>query len=278
LVSVWTADGEFSLPRDREIILGTEHPVLEEAAADLAELCLSEHAGDVVVCGWRAGWDVPTSFALENGSHAGVGGAESSAFALLPGDIPVLPNGRDYLRALDLRRAARGFLGQHRAHGQLPSKNLRSKAPAPRHPEALRIMTYNTHSCIGMDGVTSAARIARVIARYQPDIVALQELDVDRRRTDNVDQADVIAEYLQMEYSFHPSFYLEEGLYGNAILSRYPMELDQGRGPCPPCKRRAQAEPRGALSATIHFKGRKVQVTNTHWGLSRRGRRIQVEG
>ena len=46
-----------------------------------------------------------------------------------------------------------------------------------------RIMTYNVHRCVGMDGQLDVARTAKVIAQQKPDIVALQELDVRRART-----------------------------------------------------------------------------------------------
>jgi len=43
--------------------------------------------------------------------------------------------------------------------------------------ETFSVMTYNVHSCIGMDGKISPLRIAEVIDRYHPDVIALQELD-----------------------------------------------------------------------------------------------------
>ncbi len=52
----------------------------------------------------------------------------------------------------------------------------------------VRVMTYNVHRCVGGDGVRSPLRIARVIAEYRPDVVALQELDVGRARTGGGDQ------------------------------------------------------------------------------------------
>ena len=58
-------------------------------------------------------------------------------------------------------------------------------------PGSLRfsVMTYNVHSCIGNDGKNLPMRIAKIIAGMHPDIVALQELDVDLPRTGRVDQA-----------------------------------------------------------------------------------------
>jgi len=47
---------------------------------------------------------------------------------------------------------------------------LQATARPATHGErtTLRVMTYNVHSCVGMDGQTLPARIARVIARCDP--------------------------------------------------------------------------------------------------------------
>jgi len=52
-----------------------------------------------------------------------------------------------------------------------------------------RIVTYNVHRCVGNDRRLDVARIVEVLAGLEPDIVALQELDVGRARTGGVDQA-----------------------------------------------------------------------------------------
>jgi endonuclease/exonuclease/phosphatase family metal-dependent hydrolase len=52
-----------------------------------------------------------------------------------------------------------------------------------------RILTYNVHSCRGTDNKLDVGRVAEVIAQSRPDIIALQEVDVGRRRTGKVDQA-----------------------------------------------------------------------------------------
>ena len=80
-----------------------------------------------------------------------------------------------------------------------------------------RILTYNVHRCVGTDRKLDVARIADVIATYEPDIVALQELDVGRLRTGLVDQAHEIAHRLEMSFHFHPAMAVEEELYGDAI-------------------------------------------------------------
>ncbi len=136
-------------------------------------------------------------------------------------------------------------------------------------------MTYNVHSCIGMDGKVSPLRIAEVIAHYNPDVVALQELDAGLSRTDLVDQAHLIAKSLEMSYHFHSSIQVEEGEYGNAVLSRFPMRLVKGEAlPTHPINR--NLERRGAVWAEVAFKGIKLQVLATHLGLNRRERMCQA--
>lgn len=263
----WTAAGAFTLPEDAARILGADHPFLDAATQDLVALCQHPDAGDFIACGWRAG-SPAYSFAIENGAHGGAGPNETSAFALLPRDIPLPANGRDYLRPGDLRHAALQFLGR--------SEIKASRAPRRDSAQTLRVMSYNVHSCIGMDGKLSPERIARVIARYAPDIVALQELDVGRARTEGMDQAHLIARCLEMDFHFHPALHLEEERYGDAILTHLPMRLVKA-GALPGLPGKPYLEPRGALWAAIDVQGTEVQVLNTHLGLLPGERRAQVE-
>ena len=57
-------------------------------------------------------------------------------------------------------------------------------------------MTYNIHSCIGIDGKVRPERIVSVIRSCRADVIALQEVDANRRRSRHHDQARVIAEAL----------------------------------------------------------------------------------
>ena len=67
----------------------------------------------------------------------------------------------------------------------------------PRH---FRLLTYNVHRCLGTDRVISPHRIATVIAATGADVVALQELDVNRARSGHVDQAQLIAALLEIRW------------------------------------------------------------------------------
>jgi len=139
----------------------------------------------------------------------------------------------------------------------------------------IRIMTYNIHSCIGMDGKASMQRIAEVILRAGVDIVALQEVDTGLSRTGLVDQAREITGILNMNYHFHPSLFLEEGAYGNAILSLFPLRLVRG-GALPTTAGPRRLEKRGVLWVEAAFPTGKVQLITTHFGLDRRERHLQV--
>ena len=264
----WTDAGEFALPDDAAEIFGSDHPFRDEAAQDLIALCHHPDAGDFIACGWRAGSKHSISFAIENGAHGGIAPSETNGFALLPRDIPLSLDGRQPIRPTDLRRAALQFLGR----GAVAVRKMQRRETV----ETLRVMTYNVHSCIGMDGKLSPERIARLIARCQPDIVALQELDVGRMRTEGIDQAHLIARYLEMEFHFHPALHIEEERYGNAILTHLPMRLIKA-GPLPGLRGKPSLEPRGALWVEIDVHGTPIQVLTTHLGLLARERRAQTE-
>jgi endonuclease/exonuclease/phosphatase family metal-dependent hydrolase len=267
-VTAWTETGVFKLPQQNVNVLGSDHPFLEEATVELIELCHHPDAGDFILCGWRAG-ATPCSLAIENGAHGGAGPEETSAFALLPVDAPLPAAQRYYLRASDLRHAAFHFLGRAKHESAVQQKRTITQG-------TLRVMTYNVHSCIGMDGKLSPERIARIIARYAPDVVALQELDVGRARTEGMDQAHRIAHDLAMEFHFHPAMHIEEERYGNAILSHLPMRLIKAAA-LPGLPAKPGLESRGALWVAIDVNGTEIQVMNTHLGLLPRERKVQVE-
>jgi endonuclease/exonuclease/phosphatase family metal-dependent hydrolase len=138
-----------------------------------------------------------------------------------------------------------------------------------------RIVTYNVRRCVGNDRRLDVARVAEVLAALEPDIVALQELDVGRARTGHVDQANEIGERLDMACHFHAAMRVEKELYGDAILSAHPERLIQA-GPLPGYGRIPGLEPRGALWIEVELPDATVQVINTHLGLVPREQQIQA--
>lgn len=139
--------------------------------------------------------------------------------------------------------------------------------------DCLRVMTYNVHGCVGTDGRLSPGRIAQVVAEHTPHLLALQELDCRRGRSGFIHQAQEIASRLEMEFHFHPSMEVDDGSYGNAVLSRLPLRLVKA-GPLPHPGR--PLEPRGAIWVEVEWDGCKLQLINTHLGLLRAERMLQV--
>lgn len=142
--------------------------------------------------------------------------------------------------------------------------------------DRLRVATYNVRGCVGIDGRRSETRIADVIATLDVDVVGLQELDLNRRRSAGIDQAGLIAEQLGWERFFHPALRKADEQYGDAILSRWPMRLRQARE-LPSVTTVVCPESRAAIWVEIDAPAGTVQVINTHLGLGRRERFMQAQ-
>ena len=110
-------------------------------------------------------------------------------------------------------------------------------------------MTYNIHHAAGGDGRVDLERIAKVIRRAKPDLVALQEVDRKTARSGGMDQPAQLAELTGMHVEYGPTSLYDEGEYGNAVLSRY--EIKSRRVHTLPYRAGGQREPRGALEVRV---------------------------
>lgn len=100
-----------------------------------------------------------------------------------------------------------------------------STSPEPKsEPLRLRVLTYNIHHGRGADGVIDLERLAEVISRAKPDLVALQEVDRKTKRSGGIDQAAKLAELTGMHHFFAEAIPYQGGSYGEAVLSRYPIK------------------------------------------------------
>jgi len=126
-----------------------------------------------------------------------------------------------------------------------------------------------------MDGRVSPERVARLIAREEPDIVALQELDVFRERTRRVDQPKLIGDILNMDLHFHNALTLAREQFGTAVLTRWPLR--KVRASSLPSLAGRKLENRAALWVRVDVDGLPLNVVNTHLGLTRGERRLQAE-
>jgi len=129
---------------------------------------------------------------------------------------------------------------------------------------------------MGTDRQHSEARIAEVIAEMSVDVVALQELDLGRRRSAGADQSKMIAEQLGWHSHFHPAMRRNDEHYGNAILSRCRLTFRRAiQLPGKPpffCR-----ENRAAIEVNVETNLGKVHIINTHLGLGWRERLVQAQ-
>jgi endonuclease/exonuclease/phosphatase family metal-dependent hydrolase len=126
------------------------------------------------------------------------------------------------------------------------------KAAAPaRDPHTLRVMSYNIHICQGMDKKFDPQRIADVIKREDVDVVALQEVDNKARRSGKVDQLAELARLTGMHGVFGKARDYDGGEYGQAILSRQPIEKLEVHKLTAPGEQLVPTDERIALLATI---------------------------
>lgn len=139
----------------------------------------------------------------------------------------------------------------------------------------LTVLSYNTHTGIGVDGRLDLARVAAEITASDADVVGLQEVDVHwAARSEWRDQAAELAAATGMEVYFAPVYDLDAAQpdeprrqYGVAVLSRHPIVAaenhwitrlsTQSPNPTP--------EPApGFPEVELIVRGERVHVYNTH--------------
>ena len=168
-----------------------------------------------------------------------------------------------------------------------PPQDTAPPAPAPRRPRiVVELSDLLTHSplvaCRKGDarGADAPARkrlriaswniraaqsapvdmLAAELRAMEVDVVALQEVDVRTRRGNFVDEPGELAAALGFHYVFAASIKWDEGHYGLAVLSRWPLtRVKRHRVDSTP-----EAEPRIVLDATVCVGGRTLHVLNHH--------------
>ncbi len=128
--------------------------------------------------------------------------------------------------------------------------------------EPLRVMCWNIHHGVGIDGKLDLTRIAKVIEAASPDLVALQEVDHRCSRSAMVDQTAELARLTGMSGHFGPAMDFGGGQYGLAILSKHPVHATRVH-PLP-----GDGEPRIAFVAEISRDGLRFQFTTLHLELT----------
>lgn len=91
----------------------------------------------------------------------------------------------------------------------------------------VKFMQWNLHIAWDIQGKFNLKQQADVILKHAPDVVALNEVDKCCERTGNVDMTAVLGTLTGMPFTQFCGAWLvpPEGMYGNALLSRYKMNV-----------------------------------------------------
>jgi endonuclease/exonuclease/phosphatase family metal-dependent hydrolase len=134
----------------------------------------------------------------------------------------------------------------------------------------LKVATWNIHRAVGGDGRFAPARIVDVLAELDADVVALQEVALQRAHESFL--ADV-----ERKTGYHvvggPLYQRRGTDFGNAVLSRHPVKRVEHVDLAVD-----GYEPRGALDVRIDAgAAHPLRVIATHLGLRPGERREQVK-
>jgi endonuclease/exonuclease/phosphatase family metal-dependent hydrolase len=138
----------------------------------------------------------------------------------------------------------------------------------------MRILSYNIHKGIGgRDRRYALRRVIDVIEAENPDLICLQEVDRNVPRSRHHDQPNLLADYFQAAaHAFQMNVKLQEGGYGNLILSRWKfrskhqISLKLNWRKC-----------RGAQMVVVETPEGLLHLANVHLGLSDAERHWQIE-
>jgi endonuclease/exonuclease/phosphatase family metal-dependent hydrolase len=132
----------------------------------------------------------------------------------------------------------------------------------------LVMASYNVHGFVGGDGRFDPERIGTVLRELDADVIALQEVQDGALEPHALDD---LARAAGVHVVRGRTLDRTGGAYGNALLSRLPVEAVTRLDLSLPGR-----EPRGAIDAAIATGAEPVRVLATHLGIGVRERRFQV--
>ncbi len=135
----------------------------------------------------------------------------------------------------------------------------------------LRVVTWNIHSCVGIDARFDPDRVADVIRSLAPDVIALQEVGWHHRGERGFDQFGFLARATGLHAVAGPTKRDLRSHYGNALLSRHPIAAVRLIDISQPFR-----EPRGAIDVDVDAPGGPIRVIAAHLGLDPWERAAQV--
>lgn len=138
--------------------------------------------------------------------------------------------------------------------------------PPPKSGVSLKVMTYNIAGAAASTGVRSLPDLAEVIKKVDPDLVAIQEVDVfTTRNGKDVHLARDLAALCGMEYWFFAkAMNFHGGEYGDAILSKHPIKESEAYTLTGDWEEQ-RIETRSVARITVEVGGRDICFISTHF-------------
>lgn len=133
-------------------------------------------------------------------------------------------------------------------------------------PGILRVMSYNVHHCNppSKDSLIDVDAVAKVITAQNPDVVALQEIDVNTKRSGLINEAKILGHKTGMHFFFAKSIDYDSGEYGLAILSKFPISEETIHRL--PTEVSTNGEPRILATAKVKLtNGRFIRFGTVHF-------------
>ena len=128
-------------------------------------------------------------------------------------------------------------------------------------PLRLKVMTFNVRMS-GELTLYDVVPFANLIRQYDPDLIALQEVDYKVARSNQIDFATLLAAELGMFPVFGKAINSGSGEYGSAILSKYPFMATRNEQLPKP---EGTKEQRAVIIAEVVLpSGQMVRFASTH--------------
>jgi endonuclease/exonuclease/phosphatase family metal-dependent hydrolase len=140
------------------------------------------------------------------------------------------------------------------------STSTSSPSPTTTTGTTLRVLHWNTHhGGVGTDGKYDPNRLATWIAKFNPDVISLNEIEY-YTGYGNTDQPALFASLLKQKtgrtwyYNFCTANGATKG-NGNLVMSRYPLDVKADYH---------LSYNRCAAQITVHVNGRAINMISTH--------------
>ena len=140
--------------------------------------------------------------------------------------------------------------------------------------DTIRIMTYNIKAAT----MSSTYNLADYIKQWKPDLVALQEVDVNTARAakhnpEGTNVVDGLGYYTDMLSAFSSSLPYKGGYYGVGVLSKYPfLSVESVALP-----QKSEAEPRSLIVCKLKIGDKDICFMSAHLCLKKDNRVMQMK-